>query len=318
MRVFRADARLRSVRTICVFVSGAMLGSNLVIGADLGPAASPSVPLAPVPVSAPWSVQVTPYGWLPFLNGDIIVRARTATIDITPVEVLRHLTDRGAHLPVWMSYIEARRGPLSFYNDIFYANLGLSGSDVRTPRGRADIGVSLGLEYEQAIVEVGGAYEVARWVSGGSLKDPTIFAGTTALDVFAGARYWHQQMNLQLAVSAQLDLSDLVVQGNRAIARSGNVDWVDPLVGLRLRHQLAPGQEIVVRGDVGGFDVGSKFSWQAIAAYTYEFAVRDGITYTSSLGYRALDVDFEKGSGRRRYEYDVLQHGPLLGLTVGF
>jgi hypothetical protein len=312
-------ANLRAICAVVSLLSGSTLVSKTALSADLGSPSLPQEALIPVAPDAQWSVQATSYGWLPFLNGDITVRGRTASIDIDPFQVLGHLTDRGGHIPAWMSYIEARKGPISFYNDIFYATLGLSGSDVRTPRGRVDIGASLGLEYEQAVVEAGAAYEIVRWVSdGGSLKDQGAFARTTAIDVFAGARYWHQQMNLQLALSAALDTGGLVISGNRAIARSGNVDWVDPLVGLRLRHQLAPGQEIVVRGDVGGFDAGSKFSWQAIAAYSYEIAVRDGITYTSNIGYRALDVDYEKGEGRRRYEYNVLQHGPILGLTVGF
>lgn len=303
---------------ICIAFCGSLSVAHSAVAADLGSGPLLAEPLALPPTADQWSLRVTPYGWLPFLNGDITVRGRTAKIDIDPIDVVEHLTNRGGHIPVWMSYIEARRGPLSFYNDIFYANLGLSGDDVRTPRGRADIGVSLELEYEQAVVEVGGAYEIARWVNGGSFKDPDFFARTTAIDIFAGARYWHQQMNLHLALSAALDVGGLDIRGNRAIARSGNVDWVDPLVGVRLRHQLAPGQEIVVRGDVGGFDAGSKFSWQAIAAYSYDFAVRDGVTYSGVIGYRALDVDFEKGSGRRRYGYDVLQHGPLLGLTLAF
>jgi hypothetical protein len=36
------------------------------------------------------------------------------------------------------------------------------------------------------------------------------------------------------------------------------------------------------------------------------------------LGYRALSVDYQKGSGVNRYEYDMLQHGPIVGLTVKF
>ena len=42
--------------------------------------------------------------------------------------------------------------------------------------------------------------------------------------------------------------------------RSGSVDWVDPFVGARLRQLLAPGQNLTLRGDVGGFDVGSDFT----------------------------------------------------------
>ena len=115
-----------------------------------------------------------------------------------------------------------------------------------------------------------------------------------------------------------MDLNGVVVSRNRAIARSGDVDWVDPLVGLRVRHQLAPGQELVLRGDVGGFDAGSQFSWNVLGAYSFTFAVRNGITYSGLLGYRALSVDFEEGSGLNKYVYDVVQHGPVLGLTIGF
>ncbi len=81
---------------------------------------------------------------------------------------------------------------------------------------------------------------------------------------------------------------------------------------------MAPGQELLLRGDVGGFDVGSQFSWNVLATYSWQIGVHYGVTYSGLLGYRALSVDFEKGSGANKYDYDVIQHGPLLGLTVGF
>ena len=55
-----------------------------------------------------------------------------------------------------------------------------------------------------------------------------------------------------------------------------------------------------------------------LAAYSFKICVQDGVTYSGLLGYRALDVDYEQGSGRTKYEYDVLQHGPLTGLTISF
>ena len=63
------------------------------------------------------------------------------------------------------------------------------------------------------------------------------------------------------------------------------------------------------RGDVGGFGAGSQFSWNALVAYSFVFAKRDGVTCSGVPGYRALDVDFEQGSGRTKYASDVLQHG---------
>jgi hypothetical protein len=81
---------------------------------------------------------------------------------------------------------------------------------------------------------------------------------------------------------------------------------------------LAPGHELLLRGDVGGFGAGSEFSWNALATYSWQIAVSEGVTYSGVLGYRALDVDYEKGSGRSKYRYDVLQHGPIMGLSIAF
>jgi hypothetical protein len=102
-------------------------------------------------------------------------------------------------------------------------------------------------------------------------------------------------MSINLALTGTLDIGDLDLSKGIAIARGGSVDWVDPLVGARIRHRLAAGQELLLRADVGGFGVGSQFSWNALAAYSWEFAVRDGVTYSGLLGYRALDVDYEQG-----------------------
>jgi hypothetical protein len=43
-----------------------------------------------------------------------------------------------------------------------------------------------------------------------------------------------------------------------------------------------------------------------------------GATYSGVLGLPGTGVDYEKGSGATRYEYDVVQHGPIVGLTVRY
>jgi hypothetical protein len=286
-----------------MFAACLIAGAQTAASADLG---SPPAP-PPSPPASQWTVTATPYAWLTFLQGDQVIKGRPVDIDVNPFQVLEHLD-----AAPWMSYIEARRGPLTLYNDIVYAKLGIDGSVSRSVAGlTANAAANVG--FEQAIIEVGAAYEVSRWRSGSDA-----FAGYTAVDLLAGARYWHQDMSINLTLTGTLNLGGLVVSGSRAIARAGDVDWVDPLVGFRIRHQLAPGQQLVLRADVGGFDAGSQFSWNVLAAYSFNIAVRDGVTYSGVLGYRALSVDYEKGSGLNRYEYDVVQHGPLVGLTIGF
>lgn len=284
---------------------------RLCIGAAIGAIvmAQPAHAQEPVAPANQWRLSFTPYGWLPFLVGDTTVRGRTVAIDVDPIQVVEHL-ERAP----WMSYAEARNGPLAFYNDIFYANLGVTADGVRSrgvhPQIGGTLSGALGLDFEEAVVEVGAAYEIARWSSGARTS--------TAIDILGGARYWHQEMSINLALSATLDIGDLVLSKGIAVARGGSVNWVDPLVGARIRHQLAPGQELMLRGDIGGFGAGSEFSWNVLAAYSFEICAKDGVTYSGLLGYRLLDVDYEQGSGRTNYEYDVLQHGPLTGLTVRF
>lgn len=279
------------------------LGSLVAIGTMLLAAATMASAEDTVAPANQWTLSFTPYGWVPFLNGDQTVKGRTVSIDVNPIEVLEHL-----RRAPWMSYAEARRGPLALYNDVFYANLGIDASAART-FGSATLSASLGVDFEQAIVEVGGAYEIAKWRSGGG--------SSTAIDILGGARYWYQDMAINLAIG--VGGGELInPRPGLFIARAGSVDWVDPVIGGRIRHQLAPGQDLVLRADIGGFDVGSQFSWNALAAYSWDIAVRDGVTYSGVLGYRALDVDYEQGSGLNKYEYDVLMHGPIVGLTVGF
>jgi hypothetical protein len=272
--------------------------ADALLAADLGSGPSPA---RPEEVAArQWTLSFTLYGWLAGLDGTTTVKGRAADVDVNPFEVLEHLDG----VP-WMSYVEGRAGRFALYNDIFYAPLGVDASRVRS-LDRLTLDAALGVDIEQIIVEVGAAYEIAR------------LGSYTALDVLAGARYWRQEVDINLALTVTVETAGLTLSRGRAIARAGAVDWVDPLVGLRVRHQLAPGQELVLRGDIGGFGVGSEFSWNALAAYSFRIGVYSGATFSGMLGYRALSVDFEKGSGVNRYDYDVVQHGPILGLTVSF
>ena len=288
----------------------AWLGAQGAVAADLG-----SGPPGAVLTGSPWTFIATPYAWAPFIQGDATVRQRTANIYVNPFELIDHLE----RMP-WMSYIEARNGRLALYNDIVYANAGIGASGVRRI-GSATIAGSLGADFEQTIVEVGGAYQIAKWWSGasGSLKDGYAFNRYTAIDLIAGARYWRQELNINLALTGTLDTSGLIISGNHAIARSGEVSWVDPLVGFRIRQSLAPGQELMFRADIGGFDAGSMFSWNIVAAYNFNICVFDGVTYTGMLGYRALSVNYDNdGSGFKKYELDAVMHGPVMGISIKF
>jgi hypothetical protein len=135
---------------------------------------------------------------------------------------------------------------------------------------------STAVKYSVAIIEAGGLYEVAKW--------PGSPGSFTALDGLLGFRYWNSQVdvNFDLDVAADFtrlsNLLDRNIRLNRSfgIARSDSLNWIDPVVGLRLRHQFTPSQEIMLRGDVGGFGFQSNFEWQAVGVYSYAWQLPAG------------------------------------------
>ncbi|CAA2136803.1 hypothetical protein HYPP_00152 [Hyphomicrobium sp. ghe19] len=259
-----------------------------------------------------WTFVFTTYGWIPWMSGNMAVRGRAFDVNANPGEIFSHLD--WSTLPAWMSYAEARNGPVSLFNDIVYANITGAKNFARASDRQiidSSLGGAVSVDYEQVIVEFGGAYEV--W----SGQNP-IATGSTSLDLLAGGRYWHQDADISANVSASVNIGDLSVSGNRVTARSGSVDWVDPFIGARLRNQIAPGEEIMVRADVGGFGAGSEASWQVLATYNWKMCTSSGYVIDGYLGYRALSVDYSQGSGNTEYKFDVLQQGPVIGTTLHF
>ncbi len=264
---------------------------------------------SPARPASDWTYSFTTYAWTPWLSGDLTIKGRSFDVDVTAGQVLEALDWSG--IPAWFSYAEARKGRLTLFNDIAYAKLSGSNDFAKSgPAGAVTLTGNIAAEYEQAIVEVGAAYEV--W----SGDHPGW--GPSAFDILAGGRYWHQDATVSANVSTDLGLPGIDFDGNRFFARSGSKDWVDPFIGARLRQQLAPGQNLTVRGDVGGFDVGSDFTWQVIATYDFQLCVTDRYAINGYLGYRALSVDYSDGSGPNRYEFDAVQQGPVLGARVRF
>jgi hypothetical protein len=272
--------------------------------ADLSPRPTPQ---APVPLAPEWTFRLTPYAWLTSLNGSQTIRGRKADVSASFPDIVSTTFNHGGTIAALMLDGEARKGPYSIFGDVVLEKITLSPSGVRTrsvaPGIGTAVGASLNADYRMGIVEGGAAYEFAR-------------VGNVSLDVIAGVRYWNQRVNLSLDAGATLDLGGLALSRNRAVARSGTVDWVDGFAGARARLSLAPGQELFLMANGGAG--GSQFTWEAIAAYSYDFATRKGVTYSGILGYKALYANYSQGSGRTRYEFDIVQHGPVLGLNIRF
>ncbi len=116
-------------------------------------------------------------------------------------------------------------------------------------------------------------------------------------DVLGGARVWHldYQMN-QIGGPSLIDQQET---------------WVDPVIGGRMLLDLPHGFGLEVRGDVGGFGVGSDFAWNIGVAFRAELADHIG----AEIGFRHLQTNYESGSGADLFEWDIASAG-LYGSIV--
>lgn len=283
--------------------------------ADIAP--MPVKAIAPASVFNPWRFDITPYAWMPSLNGTSTVKGHETDVDASFFGDIIH-RKIPKQLFGLMASFEARNDRFAIIGDFVYMKLGTSKGGARSisldPRITLGISANFDATVDMIIAEMAGAYEIVRFGSPGG--------SSTSLDVYAGGRLWWQEAEASLDVAANLQFllprRTFTVSGTRAYASSGDVTWVDPMVGLRLRHQFVPGQELTLSGDVGGFGVGSEFSWQAVGAYRFHIGQAWGANWSGMLGYRALYVDYEKGAGDTLYRFDMLQHGPIAGMSARF
>ncbi len=77
---------------------------------------------------------------------------------------------------------------------------------------------------------------------------------------------------------------------------------------------MAKSLSLEVRGDLGGFGLGSNFTWQIEPLLNWHFSQLGSL----QGGYRWLSTDYETGSGNTLFRYDMLKQGFQLGVTFHF
>ena len=298
---------LRTIGAIALIISAGGVAS----AADMPTKAAP---MTPAPAIPGWTFSLTPYFWATSLTGSTTVKGRTTDVDAGFFQILDH-TQFPKDLIQLAAFGEARNGRFALLADLTYMKIGI-GASLNRGRGTdalgASVGASAGLTIKMFIGEFAAAYELARW------HGLTSAASSTAFDLYAGGRVWWQQADLQILASGSANIFDLTFSRAGVLSAKADVSWVDPVVGARLRHQFAPGWNLNISGDVGGFGAGSKFSWQALATLDHEFCRSKEVTWSWMAGYKALSVDYSKGSGLTHYEFDNTLYGPVLGVTARF
>jgi hypothetical protein len=166
------------------------------------------------------------------------------------------------------------------------------GANEQGPLGNRDVDLTM----RMVIAEATGFYTFLQKTRGSESQTKI------ALDAILGLRIWWL---------------DLRAKGSGGLLDSkGSQAWVDPLAGLMFQFDLAGGHvPIFVRGDFGGWGVGSKIAWAATASVGYRWLLRR-LDIGLDLAYRALGPDYSNSS--EGIGWSVVMHGPALALIFGF
>jgi hypothetical protein len=120
-----------------------------------------------------------------------------------------------------------------------------------------------------------------------------------SIDAVAGGRFWHLNNSL-----------DLLAGTLPATTAGQTQSWVDPVLGARFRLNLNKGWFVNLKGDAGGFGVGSQLTYQIYSGVGKEFKER----YSLLLGYRYLSVDYTNAG----FLYDTHMSGLVSGFGIRF
>ena len=186
-----------------------------------------------------------------------------------------HINDQENQLG---EFVEAHDFALLAYVEARYGKFGLffRPSSVRISR-KDENGTGIGSSNFKAwIFELAGTY---RFLGDGSSK-------TTSADLFIGARRWDEA-----------------------------VDWIDPMLGLRVRFALSKKLLLHARGDLGGFNIAgntSDLSWNLTADIAYRIAPAVSLW----AGYHILHTKFNEDSTGGKFSLEGTIHGP--GIGAGF
>ena len=235
----------------------------------------PATPaLAQAPANDTWHVTVAPYFMGAAMGGTVAVAGQEATLDMPASKIFENL-QFGA-----MGIVVARKGNWGVGGDAIWMSLGANGT------APGPIGVTASADMSQGAFAFYGLRRLA----------PTA-------DLFFGGRVNYLSTNLRLNSPLQVRSID------------GSKTWFDPIVGFQFRTPDSGGRwHAQVYTEIGGFGVGSTFSWQVFPTIGVRLTEKASIEF----GYRWLDLDYSTGEDTTLFKYDVLTQGPIMGFAFRF
>lgn len=220
-----------------------------------------------------WEFSLTPYGWLPSIDGDMNYGQQG--LSVNPESIVKGLS--------WATLIsgEARKGKWSVLGDVVYLRMGDSkNNSVSLPNGSGvSIPVNADLNMKSWVVHLIGGCRV--------LEDERV-----SMDVLAGLRYFY--------LSSTLDLSSPALPAGRSLSAAADL-W-NGVVGIRGEITVVDALFIPYYLDLG---TGSAdFTWQGMSGLGYKFSWGDLLAT-----YRYLSFDQGGGDAIEKMSFGGLAVG---------
>jgi len=326
-------------RISCVAVAALfVVASAGVVWCGEAPAAPPAA-AEDVPQSDQWQFELVPmYAWALSVEGDIGVGSITAPVESSFSDILGHLEFIGT------ARFEGHKDRLGFFVDISYLELAMEmdGPELPfdlgppgSPSGQLRDALSqlppaqrlkalrkivgklraakaklaaiklpsieeIDIDMTLAIIEAGLSYRFLEYPIGESETQ------VLTMEAYGGCRYTYLKVEQDIHINKG-SFSSLPSK----VSISKSVDWLEPLVGARVKCGITERLNFTVRGDVGGFGIGSasQLTWVVVTGFQYR------MTELLSIygGYKYYDLDYE-GS----IDMDLVLQGPIFGLAFHF
>jgi len=224
-----------------------------------------------------WHFLTDVYLMFPNINGETGIGELLVPIDASAGDVFSKLKIGG------MFYFEAQTSKWALTSDIVFMNLN---EDI-TPNKIIESGEVTG---KQFIWEAAALYRIAPF-----------------WEVGVGGRL----NNLEMGIDAN---RKAITSGTKAISADKTATWYDPIIITRLETDINNKWLFQLRGDVGGFGIGSDITWQLGGYVGYRFTK----VFQLTGGYRILSMDYNKDVKNTQFVFNVDEFGPVVRLGFNF
>ena len=224
-----------------------------------------------------WQFSASPYLWMSGMKGDmgVVEEVEPVGVDLSFVDIL------GALKFALMGSLEARNGRFVATTDALFLTMGAD-EDIDI---REEDFLDVELDTKTFIATATGGYRA-------------VDRGSMFVDVFAGGRFYSMKTSLDLEGP------------QRSFSGSKTENWIDPVMGARFQAPLGQNWSVQTYADIGGFGMGSHFTWQVIGLIEYDLSSRWSLTG----GWRHLDIDYDHDG----FVFDASMSGPILGAVYHF